>query len=232
MENNQNNFTTSKNKLISDLIKSESDCTFKKSELNLTNGEDIEKVIADISRQIVKPKLLLHVCCAPCFAGIIERLSASFDITAFFYNPNILPNTEFNLRFHTLKVLLAHFPQIKLTCPEQHSNEFLDFVKGLETLPEGAERCNKCFQLRLQKTAEFLSNHKDEYDCFATTLTISPHKNAVLINKIGSECAEKLDVVYLNSDFKKKDGFLNSIKFSKQLGLYRQNYCGCGFSND
>lgn len=115
--------------------------------------------------------------------------------------------------------------------PEQDENDYISFVKGLENEKEGGARCTACFDLRLEKTAEYLSSHKDEYDFFATTLTVSPHKNAPLINKIGNKMGDKYGVQYLESDFKKKDGYLRSIRLSKELGLYRQDYCGCTYSN-
>ena len=115
--------------------------------------------------------------------------------------------------------------------PEQDENEYISFVKGLENEKEGGARCTACFDLRLEKTAEYLSSHKDDYDFFATTLTVSPHKNAPLINEVGNKMGDKYGVQYLESDFKKKDGYLRSIRLSKALGLYRQDYCGCTYSN-
>ena len=178
-----------------------------------------------------KPRLLLQVCCAPCFCGSIEDLTARFDVTAFFYNPNIQPKEEFNKRLDALKQLIERFPDVKLVVPDQDETEFLTVTKGLENEPEGGARCTECFVLRLDKTAGFLASHRDEYDYFATTLTVSPHKNAPLINEIGRRVADKYKVAYLDSDFKKKDGYLRSTRFSKALGLYRQDYCGCSFSN-
>ena len=178
-----------------------------------------------------KPRLLLQVCCAPCFCGSIEDLTARFDVTAFFYNPNIQPKEEFNRRLDALKQLIEIFPQVKLLVPEQDESQFLTSSKGLENEAEGGARCTECFVLRLGKTAEFLASHRDEYDFFATTLTVSPHKNAPLINEIGQKLDNKYGVSYLDSDFKKKDGYLRSTRFSKELGLYRQDYRGCSFSN-
>ncbi len=178
-----------------------------------------------------KPKLLLHVCCAPCLCGVIDRVIDKFDVTLFFYNPNIMPNAEFDKRLSALKEMLTHYLGTKLIVPDQNEQEFLAVANGLENEKEGGARCTKCFELRLSKTAEYLSNHTDEYDYFATTLTVSPHKNAPLINKIGNEIAEKFGVKYLESDFKKQNGFLLSTTLSKELGIYRQDYCGCEFSN-
>ena len=178
-----------------------------------------------------KPRLLLQVCCAPCFAGSVEYLTEHFDVTAFFYNPNIQPKQEFNLRLDALKQLIESFPSVKLVVPEQDENEYLTYVKGLEKEKEGGARCTGCFELRLEKTAKYMMDNMGDFDYFATTLTVSPHKNAKLINEIGNKIATKYGVNYLESDFKKKDGFLRSINKSKELGLYRQDYCGCSFSN-
>ena len=186
--------------------------------------------IEDI-KQTEKPRLLLQVCCAPCFAGSVEYLTEHFDVTAFFYNPNIQPKQEFNLRLDALKQLIESFPSVKLVVPEQDENEYLTCIKGLEKEKEGGARCTGCFELRLEKTAKFMVDNMGDYDYFATTLTVSPHKNAKLINEIGNKIANQYNVNYLESDFKKKDGFLRSINKSKELGLYRQDYCGCSFSN-
>lgn len=186
--------------------------------------------IEDI-KQTEKPRLLLQVCCAPCFAGSVEYLTEHFDVTAFFYNPNIQPKQEFNLRLDALKQLIESFPSVKLVVPEQDENEYLTYIKGLEKEKEGGARCTGCFELRLEKTAKFMADNMGDYDYFATTLTVSPHKNAKLINEIGNKIANQYGVNYLESDFKKKDGFLRSINKSKELGLYRQDYCGCSFSN-
>ena len=181
--------------------------------------------------QTEKPTLLLQVCCAPCFCGSIDYLTEHFDVTAFFYNPNIQPKEEFNLRLDALKQLIEQYPSVKLVVPEQDEEEYLDFVKGLENEKEGGSRCTACFDLRLEKTSQFMKDNKGAYDYFATTLTVSPHKNAKVINEIGNRLGEKYNVQYLESDFKKKDGFLRSIKKSKELNLYRQDYCGCSYSN-
>lgn len=178
-----------------------------------------------------KPRLLLQVCCAPCFAGSVEYLTEHFDVTAFFYNPNIQPKQEFNLRLDALKQLIESFPSVKLVVPEQDENEYLTYGKGLEKEKEGGARCTGCFELRLERTAKYMMDNMGDFDYFATTLTVSPHKNAKLINEIGNKIATKYNVNYLESDFKKKDGFLRSINKSKELGLYRQDYCGCSFSN-
>lgn len=138
------------------------------------NGTD-----AAIERHIAggeKLRLLLHVCCGPCAAGVLPRVTPHFDVTLFFYNPNILPNEEFVRRLDTLKQLLVHFPDVKLIVPEQSAEDFSAVTAGLEALPEGGARCTECFGLRLGKTADYLASHRSEFDCFATTLTVSPRK--------------------------------------------------------
>lgn len=192
-------------------------------------GCDIDREIARHEEGGGKLRLLLHVCCGPCAAGVLPRIAPHFDVTLFYYNPNILPKEEFIKRLDTLKCLLAHFPDVKLIVPEQDAAEFLAVAAGMETLREGGARCTACFGLRLGKTAEFAALHGWEYDAFATTLTVSPRKNAPLINDIGTRAAERAGVRYLTSDFKKHDGWLTSVRLCREWGLYRQHYCGCGF---
>lgn len=192
-------------------------------------GCDIDREIARQEECGGKLRLLLHVCCGPCAAGVLPRVAPHFDVALFYYNPNILPKEEFIKRLDTLKRLLLHFPDVKLIVPEQDAAEFLAVAAGKENLPEGGGRCTECFSLRLGKTAEFLSSHSGEYDAFATTLTVSPQKNAPLINAVGVRAAERFGVRYLTSDFKKHDGWLTSVRLCREWGLYRQHYCGCGF---
>ncbi len=170
-----------------------------------------------------RPKLLLHVCCAPCAAGCIERLTERFDVTMFFYNPNITDETEYGKRFGEL-VRFASYYGINVS--DGGKDDFWGAVKGLENEPEGGRRCAVCFRMRLDRTAAEAVN----YDCFATTLTLSPVKNAELINAIGAECAAKYGSAYVASDFKKKNGVLRSVELCKKYSLYRQNYCGCVYS--
>lgn len=174
-----------------------------------------------------KPRLLLHACCGPCSTSVLEYLTPHFDVTVFFYNPNIMPKDEFIKRETTLKTVIEHFDGVKFISPEQDESEYIPLVAGHEQDTEGGERCSICFALRLEKTAQYLAAHKDQFDFFATTLTVSPHKNAPLINKIGGEIAAKYDVKYLASDFKKRNGYLRSIQLCKEWGIYRQTYCGC-----
>lgn len=177
----------------------------------------------------MKQKLLLHSCCGPCSTTAITRLSQEYDVTVYYYNPNIYPEEEFIKRQETQKQFLQKYnPEIKLIEGVWENNEYEDIIKGFEGSVEGGERCKYCFLLRLSKTANLAKTQN--YDLFATTLTVSPHKNAKLINEIGSEVGAKVGVEYLPSDFKKQDGYLQSIKMSKEYDLYRQNYCGCKYS--
>ncbi len=196
--------------------------------MDRTDVNSVEYVMSSASE---KPRLLLHACCGPCSAGVLDRIHPYFDTTIFFYNPNILPKEEFILRLEALKTVVSHFDGVKLIVPEQSAEEFVSRAAGMRALPEGGARCTLCFDIRLSKTAEYLSEHADEYDFFATTLTVSPHKNAPLINSVGAEAAARFGVRYLASDFKKHDGYLRSVQLSKQFGIYRQRYCGCGFGS-
>lgn len=177
----------------------------------------------------VKPntKLLLHSCCAPCSSAVIERLKDFFDLTIYYYNPNIDNEQEFAMRAREQERLCKEL-DVKFICPTYDKNEFYKQVSGLENEKEGGARCEKCFFLRLGHTANFAKSNGFEY--FATTLTVSPLKNAELLNSIGEDIGKQLGINYLYSDFKKKGGYLRSIELSKQFGLYRQNYCGCSFS--
>ncbi len=177
------------------------------------------------------PHLLLHSCCAPCSSYVLEYLSQHLKITVFYYNPNISPGEEYRHRKEEQLRLIREgvwkHPVDFLDC-DWEAEAFLQAAKGLEQEHEGGRRCTNCFELRLGKTAE--AAKKGGYDCFATTLTISPLKNAPLINQIGAAKAEEYGVFYLPSDFKKRGGYQRSIVLSKTYHLYRQDYCGCVFS--
>lgn len=179
------------------------------------------------------PKLLLHSCCAPCSSHCIEYLSQYFNITVLYYNPNIYPEAEYEKRKAEQKRLISEmetkYPVKMLDC-DFESEKFYSAVKGLENCREGGERCFICYRLRLEKTAIEAKNNG--FDYFTTTLTISPLKNAQKINEIGEELAEKYCVKFLPSDFKKREGYKRSIELSKVYNLYRQNYCGCVFSQN
>lgn len=185
----------------------------------------VEYVMQNVTEK--RPRLLLHACCGPCLAGTLANIADFFDITVYFYNPNIMPKEEFNMRLQALKDVILHFDSVKLIVPEQSEVEYLPLIKGLESAPEGGARCAICFELRLANTARYFAEHKDEFDYFTTTLTISPLKNAKLINEIGARVANANGVNYLASDFKKRDGYLKSTTLCKQWGIYRQHYCGC-----
>lgn len=173
------------------------------------------------------PTLLLHSCCAPCFTGCIERLTGNFLVTVLFFNPNMDSQKEFDIRCAEQMRICDKFG-VNFKKIDYNHKEFLDVTKGKERLLEGGARCFDCFNLRLLKTALFASQYG--YDYFATTLTLSPLKNAEKINQIGLQIQEQTGVKYLVSDFKKRGGYARSIELSKQFGLYRQNYCGCEFS--
>ncbi len=190
-----------------------------------------EGIIAQIEKQGVKPTLLLQVCCAPCSSYVMEYLSRYFDITLYFYNPNISPEGEYTFRLEELRRLTTELPEargVKLSEGEYNHQAFLDMARGLETLPEGGERCRRCYALRLTDTAK--KAKAEGFDWFTTTLSISPHKNADRLNEIGEGLQQEYGVPYLFSDFKKKNGYKRSIELSRQYNLYRQDYCGCAFS--
>ena len=190
----------------------------------------LDKKLKEISSQHNVPILLLHSCCAPCSSYVLEYLSEYFNIIILFYNPNIMPFDEYNLRLNEQKKLVSRLKtknSVKVVEGEYDVNDFLEAVKGLEDEPEGGARCEKCFRLRLNEAAVF---HGAWVDYFTTTLTVSPHKNSQLINAIGQGISEKYGVEYLQSDFKKRNGYKRSIELSKQYNLYRQNYCGCIYS--
>ncbi|MBQ9902122.1 MAG: epoxyqueuosine reductase QueH [Clostridia bacterium] len=177
------------------------------------------------------PRLLLHSCCAPCSSSVLEYLSPHFDITLFYFNPNITPEKEYRKRVAELHRLIseAEYPNpVRIIEGRYDSGEFFDMARGLEDLPEGGERCAKCYRLRLEETARVAA--EGGFDYFTTTLSVSPYKNAQKLNAIGTELAGQYGVKYLLSDFKKKDGYRRSIELSARYGLYRQNYCGCIYS--
>lgn len=177
-----------------------------------------------------KPKLLLHACCGPCNSYVLEYLSNNFEITVLFYNPNIYPFEEYIKRKNELIKLinLMDKENIRYEDIDYLKEEYEEKVIGLEEEPEGGKRCYECISLRLEKTAVLAT--KGDYEYFCTTLTVSPHKNSLMINKIGEELEKKYNVKYLYSDFKKNEGFKKSIENSKKYNLYRQNYCGCKYS--
>ncbi len=177
-------------------------------------------------------KMLLHTCCAPCSTATIERLSMDYKITVLYYNPNIYPKDEYLKRkeeqLKYIQILKSKNVDIDYLDCDYDDDKFFSACNGLESEPEGGKRCSVCFALRLDFTAK--KAKELGYDIFATSLTVSPHKNAQVINAIGQDLEKKYNVKYLVSDFKKKDGYKRSIVLSKENNIYRQNYCGCKFS--
>lgn len=191
--------------------------------------KELDKIIDNLNGEV--PKLFLHSCCAPCSSYTLEYLSNYFDITVYYFNPNISPKEEFDKRFAEQKRLIEELPAkhpIKLVLGEYDYNDFLSIAKGYEDIPEGGERCFRCYRMRLESTAKLAK--EQGFDYFCTTLSISPLKNSQKINQIGFEVADKYGIKWLPSDFKKKEGYKRSIELSKKYSLYRQNFCGCVFS--
>lgn len=189
----------------------------------------LEDTIKDIIKNKLRPKLLLHSCCGPCSTYVIEYLVPYFDISVFYYNPNIFPQEEYEKRkseqIRYLNELNSGGNNVSFIDVDYDSRDF-DIVKeGRENQREGGERCFCCYKLRLEKTAKKAIS--GNFDYFTTTLTVSPYKNAQKINTIGKELEEKYNIKYLYSDFKKKEGYKKSILISKEHDLYRQHYCGC-----
>ena len=185
----------------------------------------MQQIILELDGQ--KPKLLLHSCCAPCSTAVIERLKEYFNLSVFYYNPNIDDKEEYQKRLLEQKKFCDKF-SIEVVEGDYNVDEFYSAVKTLEDCPEGGKRCFKCYELRLKNTA--IKAKELGYDYFTTTLSISPLKNADKLNEIGLMLEREFKVRYLPSDFKKRNGYLRSIALSKENGLYRQDYCGCSFS--
>ena len=195
--------------------------------MQINFDKQMQEIINTLVKESKKPSLLLHACCAPCSSACIERLKEVFDITIYFYNPNMDSLDEYSLRANE-QVKLCKLMGVNCVVIEYNDNEFYSQVKGLENEREGGRRCLKCFELRLNSTAKFAK--QNGFDFFTTTLTVSPLKNSQVLNEIGYSCEKELGVKFLPSDFKKKNGYSRSIELSKEYDLYRQNYCGCVFS--
>ena len=178
----------------------------------------------------MKKKLLLHSCCGPCSTSVIEKLKDEYDITIYYYNPNIFPQEEYLKRLDEQKRYIKESCQdIKVVDGTYDDNvKYEDYVKGFENCPEGGDRCKLCFEFRLRQVATYAK--ENNFELFGTTLSVSPHKNAKLINEIGLKLQGEYGIEYLVADFKKQDGYLKSIQISKKFNLYRQQYCGCKFS--
>ena len=193
--------------------------------------KELDKIILNLTDKESTPTLLLHSCCAPCSSYVLEYLSNYFHITIFYYNPNISSIEEYERRVEEQKRLIQELPvknPIEFILGNYEPERFYKMAKGMETLSEGGERCEKCYEMRLRESA--ILSKEEGYDYFTTTLSISPHKNAAKLNEIGEQLAEELNISYLCSDFKKKNGYKRSTELSKEYKLYRQDYCGCIFS--
>ena len=194
-------------------------------------AKELERLIQKLQQEGKVPRLLLHACCAPCSSAVLEYLSQYFAITLLYYNPNIAPLEEYQKREAELRRLVS---QMKFTHPvellpcQYDGQAFVQAARGLEGEPEGGKRCEACFRLRLRYAAQEAARLR--FDYYTTTLSISPMKNAPLLNQLGEEIGREFGVAHLPSDFKKKDGYKRSVQLSKEYGLYRQDYCGCAFS--
>ena len=196
---------------------------------NIAYHKKMKALFAELQERGERPSLLLHACCAPCASNELTFLPDYFDLTVYYYNPNITDRAEREKRYLELERLIgAMCPTVGLVEGKGDEEKYLAAVKGLEGAPEGGLRCRKCFDLRLEETARKAA--EEGFDYFATTLTLSPLKNPVLINEIGEKMGEKYGVKYLATDFKKDGGYQRSIELSKEYDLYRQKYCGCVFS--
>lgn len=193
--------------------------------------KELEKLIGKLQKEEKTPRLLLHSCCAPCSSYVLEYLSDYFEITVFYYNPNIFPESEYTKRITEQQTLIQDMKvkrPILFMAGNYDRDRFFAIAKGLEKEREGGKRCFGCYRLRLKETARLAK--EEGFDYFTTTLSISPMKNAEKLNEIGNELAKEYGIPYLQSDFKKKNGYKRSIELSKEYGLYRQDYCGCEFS--
>ena len=190
---------------------------------------ELDKTLKKITAENIRPKLLLHACCAPCSSYVLEYLTNYFDITVFFYNPNISPESEYLHRVSEIKRLISEMcPSVKFIEGRYEPKKFYEMAKGLENEPERGARCVKCYRMRIEESAVIAK--QNNFDYFTTTLSISPQKDSHVLNSIGKEISEIYNVPYLYSDFKKKGGYKRSIELSAEFHLYRQNFCGCIYS--
>ena len=195
--------------------------------------KELDGLIAKLQEEESVPKLFLHSCCAPCSSYVLEYLSQYFEITVFYYNPNIYPPEEYHERAAEQKRFIEQFPAkhpVSYIEGEYDTKRFYEMARGLEKVPEGGERCFKCYELRMRESA--ILAKEGGFDYFTTTLSISPLKNAEKLNEIGEMLESEYGVKHLTSDFKKKNGYKRSTELSKEYELYRQNYCGCIFSKN
>ena len=195
--------------------------------------KELEQLLENLKSGNKIPKLLLHSCCAPCSSYVLSYLSPYFNITVFYYNPNISPEEEYLFRKKEQINLLSKIKTkniISFLDCDYEDFKFYQITSGLENEKEGGKRCFNCYRLRLEKTA--VTAKALDFEFFGSTLSVSPYKNAIWLNDIGESLENKYSVRFLISDFKKKDGYKKSIELSKQFNLYRQNYCGCTFSKN
>lgn len=192
------------------------------------NKVNYDKVMTQFLKEHGGERLLLHSCCAPCSSYCLEEVAPHVKTTVFYYNPNLDSRDEYEKRKSEQKRLLRETGLADFSDCDYLHEEFEEIARGFESEKEGGARCERCFRLRLSRTAQ--KAKEGGYQCFGTTLTVSPLKNAELINKLGYEIAEQYGIGYMPSDFKKRGGYLRSIELSKKYKLYRQNYCGCEYS--
>lgn len=193
--------------------------------------KELDRLLERLKSEGRVPRLLLHSCCAPCSSYVLEYLNRYFEITVFYYNPNIYPESEYTKRIWEQQELISQMPfvhPVSFLAGPYDQERFYEMARGLEHVKEGGERCLKCYELRLSEAARMAV--KTEADYFTTTLSISPLKNSDRLNEIGMRLGEEYGVPYLPSDFKKKNGYKRSIELSREYDLYRQDYCGCEFS--
>ncbi|MCR5196227.1 MAG: epoxyqueuosine reductase QueH [Pseudobutyrivibrio sp.] len=193
--------------------------------------KELDKLIASLEKEGRVPSLLLHSCCGPCSSYCIEYLSNYFNITVFYYNPNIYPDEEYYHRVKEQQRFINEFPTkhpVSFIEGDYDTDRFYEMAKGLENEPEKGARCLKCYDLRLRRTAEIAK--EKGFDFFATTLTISPMKDSKVLNEIGQQIAGEVGVEWLVNDFKKREGYKRSTELSKEYDMYRQDYCGCVYS--
>ncbi|MBQ8132832.1 MAG: epoxyqueuosine reductase QueH [Clostridia bacterium] len=189
----------------------------------------LDKTLSEITAANTRPSLLLHSCCAPCSSYVLEYLTKYFDITVYYYNPNISPEKEYTHRVDEIRRLISEMcPSVSFIEGKYEPERFYEMAKGLESEPERGARCLKCYRMRLEESAKAALSLGSDY--FTTTLSISPQKDSAVLNVIGAELSEKYNIPYLYSDFKKRGGYKRSIELSAEFGLYRQNFCGCIFS--
>ena len=193
--------------------------------------KELDKLIERLQTENKVPRLLLHSCCAPCSSYVLEYLSNYFEITVFYYNPNIFPESEYTKRILEQQMLIhdmKHKYPVSFIAGNYDRERFFQIAEGLEHLPEGGERCFLCYEFRLEEAARIA--REAGFDYFTTTLSISPLKNADKLNELGNKVGRKYNIKYLQSDFKKKNGYKRSVELSEEYGLYRQDYCGCEYS--